>query len=218
MLTTSGLSSGALPLSLMPVLRSRLTIFVREAHARGQRERVGNVPVDLAERRDALVLDVLHTGGRVERHEQAVERVLQQRTAAAHAAVRIDRAIEPVVLRGGREPGAGVIAPGAAIVRDVVHLQVVETGLVVGELAERAADAQLLAPLLVVVPEAAGVAIHVEHRAFVVDRLEVIVLVRGDGREVERARIPVELQRRAVAAGDQRPRVVVVHLVVAAAV
>ena len=69
----------------------------------------------------------------------AVERILQQRTTAADAAVEIDRAIEPVVLRGGREPRAGVIAPGAAVVGDVVHFQVVEAGLVVGKFAERAA-------------------------------------------------------------------------------
>ena len=91
---------------------------------------------DLAERREALVLDVLHARGRVERHQQAVERILQQSAAAAQAAVRIHRAIEPVVLRGAGEPGAGVVAPVAAIVRDVVHLQVIETGLVVAEFAE----------------------------------------------------------------------------------
>ena len=73
-------------------------------------------------------------------------------------------------------------------------------------------------PLLVVVPEAAGVAIDVVRRAVVVDRLEVVVLVGGDGREIEPRDVPVELQRGAIAAGDQRTRVVVVDLVVAAAV
>ena len=183
LLTTSGFSSGALPLSLMPVLRSRLPVLLREAHAGGHRERVRDVPVHLAEGREALVLDVLHAGRRIERHQQAIERVLQQvRGRRRSASSRLYCAC-------AREPGAGVVAPVAAIVRHVVHLDVVETRSGSRRSSPSVAvDAQLLGPLLVVVPEAAGIAIHVERRAVVVDRLEVIVLVGGDRRESEARR------------------------------
>ena len=77
---------------------------------------------------------------------------------------------------------------------------------------------KFLRPLLVVVPEATGVAINVEPVPSSFTAVEVVVLVGRDRREVETRDIPVELQRGAIVARDERTRVVVVDLAVTTAV
>ncbi len=179
-------------------------VLVRQPRAGGQRQAVGEVPVGLREHRAALVLDRLLAGRRVVGHGDVGQRIAHQQLPGRG---RVQRG----VLRVGGEPGAGIAAPGALVGGRVVDLDEVQPGLVVDEVAHGRADAQFLADLVVVVPEAAGVAIDVERGAVVVDRVEVVRLPGGDRRQgLAAGDLPVQFGGQAVAAGHERVLGVVV--------
>jgi hypothetical protein len=142
---------------------------------------------------------------------QPVQRILHQVAACGVG-------VQPAVLAGVGVPGAGIVAPFAAVVGLVMHVHQEDAGLVVDEAARLGAEAQFLAGLAVVIPEAARVAVHVERRALVVGCVEVVVLVGGDRGQVVSAQVPVQFRRGAIAAGDQRPLIVVVDGIDAAAI